>query len=201
MAGRLKKQLRYDLKRILTNLDVRWQRAASREVCEQLDVLLRTELHSQEIQHVLAWTKFFAGEADLTQFIGEQLAMRHVYLPRVESDHSMTFVAVDRDWGATLKGGLVGVPEPPLGSGAMYDPIDAAKTIVLVPALAFDREGNRLGRGKGHYDRWLAGPAVQPAVKIGVGWQLQVLDHVPSEFHDVTVDWVCHERGYFRCGA
>ncbi len=66
--------------------------------------------------------------------------------------------------------------------------IDAA----LIPGLAFDRAGGRLGRGGGFYDRLLATPGFR-AVKIGVGFGVQLVVDVPRAAHDVRVDIVATE--------
>lgn len=61
--------------------------------------------------------------------------------------------------------------------------------LVLVPGLAFSRKGNRLGRGGGFYDRFL-GKHCASATKVGVCFSFQVLDTIPTEPHDATVDIV-----------
>lgn len=71
---------------------------------------------------------------------------------------------------------------------------------VLVPARAFDRAGNRLGRGQGHYDRLLAG--LRPdarANSIGVAFEDQLVEAVPVDSHDRPVAWVATNRGIIRC--
>ena len=65
-----------------------------------------------------------------------------------------------------------------------YDTID----VVLVPGMAFDAAGHRLGRGKGYYDRFL--PLVPQARKMGVCWPFQRVPEVPVDAHDFTVDMV-----------
>jgi 5-formyltetrahydrofolate cyclo-ligase len=77
--------------------------------------------------------------------------------------------------------GLLEPGEPPRGPGAV-----ARADAVLVPALAVDRAGNRLGRGGGSYDRALArvGPVVPLLALI---YDAEFLDHVPAEPHDVKV--------------
>jgi 5-formyltetrahydrofolate cyclo-ligase len=60
---------------------------------------------------------------------------------------------------------------------------------VLVPGLAFSRDGHRLGRGGGFYDRLLDGRA-RSALKVGVCFALQLHDEVPREPHDVVLDVV-----------
>ncbi|MDE6810811.1 MAG: 5-formyltetrahydrofolate cyclo-ligase [Muribaculaceae bacterium] len=59
--------------------------------------------------------------------------------------------------------------------------------LIIVPAVAYDRRGNRLGRGKGFYDRLLSSAR---ATKIGVGYEFQLVDDLPAESHDVPVDYV-----------
>ena len=77
--------------------------------------------------------------------------------------------------------GLLEPGEPPRGAGAV-----ARADAVLVPALAVDRAGNRLGRGGGSYDRALA--RVGPLIPlIALVYDGELLDHVPAEPHDVPV--------------
>jgi 5-formyltetrahydrofolate cyclo-ligase len=77
--------------------------------------------------------------------------------------------------------GLLEPGEPPRGPGAV-----ARADVVLVPALAVDRAGNRLGRGGGSYDRALA--RVGPLVPLmALVYDAELLDRVPAEPHDVKV--------------
>lgn len=74
-----------------------------------------------------------------------------------------------------------GVAEPLTGGLVHPSEVDFA----IVPGLAFDAAGHRLGRGKGYYDRLL--PQLQGALTVGVGYSFQQLAHVPAEPHDVSV--------------
>lgn len=63
--------------------------------------------------------------------------------------------------------------------------------LIIVPGIAYDRRGNRVGRGKGYYDRLLAS---SHATRIGVGYDFQLIDEdIPSEKHDVAMDIVITE--------
>jgi 5-formyltetrahydrofolate cyclo-ligase len=62
----------------------------------------------------------------------------------------------------------------------------ATADLVLAPALAVDRDGHRLGRGGGYYDRWLAG-INRAAQRVAVVYADEVVDHVPHEPHDVAM--------------
>jgi 5-formyltetrahydrofolate cyclo-ligase len=70
--------------------------------------------------------------------------------------------------------------------------------LVIVPGVAFDRRGGRLGYGAGYYDRLLA--ALSPrAVRVGVGYRCQLVESVPMADHDVRMDWVVTETGAIAC--
>lgn len=64
----------------------------------------------------------------------------------------------------------------------------AAIDLAVIPGMAFDAEGHRLGRGKGFYDRFLANPDCRMLPTIGLCFDFQFLDAVPTDLHDVAVD-------------
>lgn len=90
-----------------------------------------------------------------------------------------------------LAPGSFGVHEPH-GSAALVEP-----DLLLVPLLAFDRYGGRLGYGAGHYDRTLSRlRALKPVWAIGLAFAGQQIARVPSEAHDQPLDGVLTEAGY-----
>ena len=72
--------------------------------------------------------------------------------------------------------GKVGIPEP------TTPPFEGNIDVIIVPAVAFDKQGNRLGRGGGYYDRFLKKQS--HATFIGVGYDFQLVDEVPVRKHD-----------------
>ncbi len=76
----------------------------------------------------------------------------------------------------------------------------AALDIILVPGLAFTCGGARLGRGGGYYDRLLANPYCK-ARRIGIAFDLQIIDHIPVEAHDQRVHQIITESGLIRPSA
>lgn len=82
--------------------------------------------------------------------------------------------------------GAFGILEPTgdVFAPAGYDRID----LVVVPGMAFDSDGHRLGRGRGYYDRLL--PRIRHARRVGVCFPFQLVEQVPSEVHDVVMDQV-----------
>lgn len=83
--------------------------------------------------------------------------------------------------------------EEPTGENPV-DPDDIE--LIVVPAVAFDRRGTRLGRGKGFYDRLLA---TTSATTIGVGYDFQLIDEVPAEPHDVPMNMVVTQTSVILC--
>jgi 5-formyltetrahydrofolate cyclo-ligase len=92
--------------------------------------------------------------------------------------------------GDPSTGGPFGILQPRL-TAPMVEP-----DVILVPLIAVDRSGTRLGRGKGHYDRVLAPLKRQGARLIGVGWHFQRLDEeIPRDPWDVQMDgFACPDR-------
>jgi 5-formyltetrahydrofolate cyclo-ligase len=129
-------------------------------------------------------------EVDLAAVIGPLLARGvRTLFPRVRGTELELVAAADL---RTLQLGYRGIMEP---VGPAIDPtvIDAA----IVPGVAFDPQGGRLGQGGGHYDRLL--PRLPPdAVRIGVCFACQVVPAVPREPHDVPMHLVVHERRTHR---
>ena len=109
-------------------------------------------------------------------------------LPRVDGEDILSF----RLWqpGDPLEQAPFGLSEP-LASAPEVQP-----TLILLPLLAFDRLGNRLGYGKGHYDRALKALRADGRVfACGLGFHVQMLNELPSEAHDEPLDWAVTERG------
>lgn len=92
--------------------------------------------------------------------------------------------------GETLEPSDYGPREP--ARRAAVDP--AAVDVVVTPGLAFDKRGNRLGYGGGHYDRYLErmGPG---ALRVGVAFSLQIIERIPVEPGDQRVDVVISDAG------
>jgi 5-formyltetrahydrofolate cyclo-ligase len=90
-----------------------------------------------------------------------------------------------------------GVLAPPPGQeGVALGPED----LLLVPGVAFDLEGGRLGRGGGYYDRALGEIGKGGPLSVGVGFECQLVDEVPREPHDRTLGAVVTERRLHRVG-
>ena len=134
----------------------------------------------------------FGTELDTAPMIRRILDTgRTLALPRVE-DQGLTLWAVS-DPKRELTPGTWGIPEPIAG----LRPVTAWDVdLFLLPGLAFDRAGRRLGYGGGYFDRLLKGA---PGFTVGIGFDFQVVDTVPAEPHDVRVDRVVTPSQNIRC--
>jgi 5-formyltetrahydrofolate cyclo-ligase len=93
---------------------------------------------------------------------------------------------------AELEPGPYGIGH--VAGGEDGDP--AVLECAVVPGVAFDPAGNRLGRGGGYFDRFLSG---LQAVRIGLAFRCQVLPHIPAEPWDVPMHYVVTEAGVLDC--
>ncbi len=92
-----------------------------------------------------------------------------------------------------LTPGAYGIPEPPEDAPLCTPDKNA---LCILPALSYDLFGNRIGYGKGYYDRYLA---TFPGKAVGVTYAKMLLKNVPTEAHDLPVDWLFTERGAYHC--
>lgn len=121
-------------------------------------------------------------------------AGRTVALPRMESRNGPArFIG----WRGTetLTADAFGVPSPPA------DGADLSPRLFLVPLLAFDRAGRRLGQGGGHYDRIISLYRAHGAIAVGLAYAEQEMDVVPTGPHDAYLDWVITQKEAIRCRA
>jgi|SRR5579859_2521369 len=118
---------------------------------------------------------------------------KKLYLPKVSKDKShLSFYQVE-DLKA-MSPGTFGILEPPSHHPATLEELD----MILVPGLAFDQQGHRLGFGKGFYDRIL--PQLKASsLSVGLCYSFQVVDQVPYTETDASVKALLHEKGFIIC--
>ena len=133
------------------------------------------------------------GELPVGAFVERaQSDGKEVLWPRLGREGDLEFAPVARL--EELVAGRHGVREAPRSAAGVAVGTEA---LLLVPGLAFDETGGRLGRGGGAWDRTLAG--LPGAYAFGVGYEFQIVQAVPREPHDRAVDALVTERGARRC--
>jgi 5-formyltetrahydrofolate cyclo-ligase len=119
-----------------------------------------------------------ADEVLIDSLIEKYWQKKKVYLPVVSGDKLELKLFEGRD---KMQVGAFGILEP---SGEAYS---GDVDMVIVPGVAFDLQGHRLGRGKGYYDQFL--PSTK-AYKLGVAFRLQIVESIPVDEWDIPVDKV-----------
>ena len=118
-------------------------------------------------------------EVDTHEFIRKWSRLKRILLPVVVGDDLELRAYTGPE---DLAIGAYGIEEP---TGARFTDY-AAIGFIAVPGVAFDRNGNRLGRGKGYYDRLL--PRIPAAYKAGICFPYQLVEEVPAEPFDIRMD-------------
>jgi len=118
-------------------------------------------------------------------FAAARQAAKQVVYPRMRDQHLAFLLVTSSD---ELVPGAMGVLEPVGGVEYGLHEID----LMVLPGVAFDHHGHRLGYGRGFYDRVLGGPGQRPCL-LGLGYEQQVVECLPRDPHDVQVDLLVTE--------
>ena len=159
--------------------------ACSKEELAALSAAVISHLESLEVwkkaQVVLLYHSL-PDEVDTHALISRCSTSKRVLLPVVVGDDLEL-----REYRphAAMQSGSFGIQEPEGEAFTGYDAIDLA----VIPGVAFTRYGDRLGRGKGYYDRLL--PHLHNTFKLGLCWPFQIVPHIPTAPHDIRMDGLC----------
>ncbi|TYP54196.1 5-formyltetrahydrofolate cyclo-ligase [Thermosediminibacter litoriperuensis] len=132
------------------------------------------------------------NEVETREAIERALSMgKRVAVPKTIKGQRL--LAVEIKGTGELVPGTFGILEPEKDDGLDPEVID----LVVVPGVAFDRRGYRLGYGAGYYDGFL--PRLRPEVKkIALAFELQLTEYIPAEKHDIRMDAIVTEKGIYR---
>ena len=133
----------------------------------------------------------FGSEANTHEMIRNSLGKKNVVIPKVLEHEIEPSIIIDFD--NLVSSGKFGILEPIEPMKIAYKNID----LVIVPGIAFDSDGHRIGYGFGYYDKFLK--KVPKAVKIGLCFDFQIVEKIPREEHDVAVDFIVTEKRVIEC--
>lgn len=188
-------------------------RAGREQARAGLTAAQRDALNHIIVEHLLASGVYRSAQRIGTYFAHRaEVSLKALDSPARGAGQSLFLPVVDQPVKGHLRFGLWdnddqltpnrwGIPEPP----APWVGVEALDTL-LVPLVAFDVEGNRIGMGGGYYDRTLAaatasGHADQKPVLIGVAYECQKVDTFPPDPWDIPLDWILTENGIRSCQA
>lgn len=177
-----KKKIRKYYKEKRDHLSAEQVNSYSEDICKhviQLQVFRKTE-------YIFAYYPL-GNEADIRAIIEKAWSLgKRVAFPKVFGDMMRFFEISDF---SSLHSGTFGVMEP-----EEKNPVSWSTPLVLVPGVAFDLNGGRMGFGKGYYDKYLA--SIPTCITMGISYDFQITDELPMEPTDVALDYIISER---RC--
>jgi len=117
----------------------------------------------------------------------------HIFAPITHHREYMEWIlcTAQTNW----KKGRFGILEPSTGAPWQH----GEKTVLICPLTAFDRQGNRLGMGKGCFDYWLSKHRQALDLVIGLAFSGQEVAHIPVEVHDAPLDCIITEKEVIEC--
>ena len=165
------------------------QGTLSQEICQRIQALPQYK----KARRIMAFLSM-PGEVCLDPLLEQAIREgREIYVPRCLSRGVMEAVRLPSLQDAVT--GTYGIRTAPAGSEAIRP---AALDLILVSGLAFDEQGHRLGRGAGFYDRFLT--PIQQRPIVAVAWDVQLIEAVPIEAHDVSMPAILTEKRYILIG-
>ncbi len=129
--------------------------------------------------------------------IKESIGMgKNVVVPKSVTQDNTLILSRLTDWN-DLEVGAYDILEPKQES---IEKVDVESIdLIIVPGVVFDEKGNRIGHGKGYYDRLLNDSQNMPA--IGLAFELQMVDNIESEQHDEKIDFIITDERMITCQA
>lgn len=175
---RLKADLRSQIRERLGKISLAVRTVESMDLCARLEPQLRSA-------HAILFYAPLADELDVWPLLEKLLKSPTVCaLPAFDAASQSYTARRVKNLETDIFTGKFGVSEPLASCEEI--PLNRFD-LVLVPGMAFDVSGHRLGRGKGFYDRILAQAS---GIKCGIGYDFQLLETIPTEVHDAKVDFI-----------
>ncbi|MBN2096896.1 MAG: 5-formyltetrahydrofolate cyclo-ligase [Candidatus Omnitrophica bacterium] len=179
-VARAKKEIRKEIKRKLTEQNDTQRLRKSRLIQKKL-------FQTSEFKKAKYVMFYLAREEEVgtAEMIARaQKIGKKILVPVVSMRKMRMSVSLVKNIQKDLQPGPYGILQPKAKNIRVIDP--SRIDLILVPGIAFDRQGNRLGRGKGYYDKFL-GSLPDDIPRFGLAYQFQVLKRLPVFSHDVAV--------------
>ena len=168
----MKKELRKEIIYLRDNLEDRYNKS----------MIIKNKIMNLDIyknSKVIALYSSMKSEVDTKELIKESLELgKKVLLPRILNKNKMIFIEINND--TNYERNTFGVLEP---IGIEEKNID----LMIIPGVAFDKDNNRLGYGRGYYDKYLKDKNIY---KIGICFHEQLVDNIEVEEHDIKMDLI-----------
>jgi len=184
----MKENIRKQIKEKRRKQSKEENRKKSKEIKERLFSLKEYK----EAEAILFYISY-NGEVFTHDMILESFYKKNIIVPVSNKQDSSLTLSHLKSW-EELSIGSYGILEPRIEKIRKTNVEDI--DLIIVPGVAFDEKGNRLGHGKGYYDRLLK---KTNALTIGLAFEFQIVDNIPTNKHDRPVDIIITEKRTINC--
>ncbi len=162
------------------------------EILEKSNIILKNLYGLEEFSKSKKIASYisFGSEVYTHGLIKEYSKKKEFFVPFIKNGD--IFLSRINSW-EELESGIYGIlqpKEPKIENGGI--------DVIIVPGIAFDENGNRIGYGKGYFDRLLKKIS---SIKIALAYDFQVLKNIPNQEHDVKMDMVVTEKRIIKCNV
>jgi len=186
-----KSNLRKEFLEKRNSLPEHFRMQASEKICCEI----RSFGRIAEAEYLAAY-RHSDAEPDIDSFLAEEAGKgKSIYFPRYNPILGQYEMAKVDKFPEGFQKGKFGIQEPTRDSEPATDD-KIRKMTWLVPGVAFDKSGARLGHGNGVYDRLLQ---ERDGLKIGICFSVQLTENIPSEDYDTKMDYIICEKGEIKC--
>jgi len=155
------------------------------------------EERSRRIQKKLVSSEEFRAAGTVMSYIATDIEVDTAYLNKkvLETGKRLVVPIIDKEKQIIIASELRSIEDLVKGPYGIYEPAGALVKrvatdevdLIVVPAIAFDKKNMRLGRGRGYYDKFIAGITVSRTKTVGLAFHFQVVDFLPADPHDRPV--------------
>lgn len=139
------------------------------------------------VQDALSIFCYLATESEVNTdaLLSEWIYKKTISVPYIDTDNQEMVASTFTGFENT-KQGVLGIRHP-----IDIQPVTQSPQIAIIPGVSFSKQGDRLGYGKGYYDKWLA--KNPDTIKIAIAFSWQIYTYIPTEPHDVTMQFIVTE--------
>ncbi|MDP8299500.1 MAG: 5-formyltetrahydrofolate cyclo-ligase [Candidatus Tantalella remota] len=162
------------------------------------------EQRSRRIQETLVSSAEFRKAGTVMSYVATDTEVDTAYLNEkvLEAGKKLVVPVIDAKHQITIASELKSIKDLVKGPYGIYEPKDGLMKqtavedidLIVAPAIAYDRQNMRLGRGKGYYDKFFAGAPLRDTVTVGLAFHFQVVDFLPTDPHDKAVSKVITDK-------
>lgn len=186
----MKEKLRKDILKMRINLSKQDLLEKSNKIKKRLSKMALF----QNAKTILFYVSY-GNEVNTHDMIKESIAMgKNVVVPKSVTKNNTLILSKLKSWD-DLEIGAYNILEP---KKETIEEVDVESIdLIIVPGVVFDEKGNRIGHGKGYYDRLLNDSQNIP--NIGLAFELQIVENIESEQHDERIDVIITEERIMKC--